>query len=718
MKRIKATISMLLAFFAIDKIPIAEGKSNFTDDQLEQLKDKVGADMRDQIINAIDKHAEEIAQEHANDEDLEQVRQEMVDFLQENNMSAEELAAITANENGTQGDPTLAEMFAQVVKLAKNQDQVIEKLMNDPEPPTPVAKGTFDPKNKNMHSATHFMASGRNLDAFEGRNWNQRAAGISTTPTNWAKDGPAIDKLKMDIADHYIEVNDRVKSLHRDMLRLPSYFRMRSNVDDRVADGNIVSAEITQARKLPWLPKNNQLIQPEEGKVFPVNIDIAFKGYELQKIETSWLNGWNREGTNPYKLGFVDFLLMELDKKARQEDRIVAINGVYSATPKDATVPGLAIHRGDGLLIQLYRAIYIDKKVKVPTNLGAPTKLNIVDYVTAVIEANLPEEIRNTQGIVYNLSADWLRAYKTRYKQIHGTETGWVAGEEMTIENYPNIRFEIVHDLQNPDFMFITFEDNVELLENVPREKSFYQMDTLRRDIFIYADYKWGARFIHLGTKVDADSPDSFKVQTVWTNGLPMFKKDFFVRVHSEGSSEFALPYSNIKTAPDFAQDITKLTGTYAGQIVKIQGDSNVSKVVKNGTDIVLTGGDFNLNTGGTLTLFIQEDGKAKEVKRTTAPATAPADEEVLFEDDSIDALEGNSFKFNGDNAVTLTEITNGFEGLTITIAAKDGVALTLDSVEGNISVSSQAVLDAAGDYITLVVIDGVFTEVDRNIAS
>lgn len=712
---------MVLVMLSIKKIPVADAKTAFTDEQLESLKEKVGAKTRDQIVKALDKHATEIAAEQDDSAELKAMKEELAAFLDENGLTEEEAQALVTDPDADPSatDKTAMEMLQNLTEKYKQQDAKIEQLMKEPEPDKPIDKGAFAKPKGIMHSKTHFLGTNRNLDAFEGRNWNQRAAGISTTPTDWSVDGNAWQKLKSDLYDNHTEIDDRIKSLFRDDLKLPGYFRMRSNISDRVADGNIATAEITQARKLPWLAKNKYIIQPEEGRVFPVNIDIELLGYDLQKLEESWLARWNREGTSPYKMGFVDFLLMEWDKQARTEDRIVAINGVYSPTPDDATVPGQAINRGDGLMIQLFRALHIDKKIKVP-NIGSPSTMNIVDYVTQVIENNLDETIRNKSGLVFNLHPDWLRAYKTRYKQIHGTETGWVNGEEMTIENYPNIRFEKIYDLQNKDFMFITFDNNVELLENLPNEKSVYRMDTLKRIIYIYADYKWGARFVHIGTKVDDDAPEAFKVQTVWTNGLPMFNKDFYVAVGRQTSTEVAIPYSNIAITDDFNTDIAKITGTYPGQVVKIKGNQNslAGKAVKNNTDLDLSA-DFPLNNGGTLTLYVNTDGTLKELSRTTTPDITGDSSAVEFSDDTISATEGTEFDFVGTSAVTLATIENGFEGqeIDITFAGSGAGALTIDSVAGNISVASQAVLDAAGDTIKLVYIDGVFTEVSRTIA-
>ena len=106
----------------------------------------------------------------------------------------------------------------------------------------------------------------------------------------------------------------------------------------------------------------------------------------------------NKEGSQPFKMTFVKFLLQELDKKARQEDRIVATKGVHVKTPDNATIPGLAIHRGDGIFIKLWRAVNIDKKVTFSL-IGNPTSANIVDYVKNLIDKNIPEEEKNNEGL-------------------------------------------------------------------------------------------------------------------------------------------------------------------------------------------------------------------------------------------------------------------------------------------------------------------------------
>lgn len=43
-----------------------------------------------------------------------------------------------------------------------------------------------------------------------------------------------------------------------DNFGLPAFWPKRTKVDDRVADASIVTAEISQTSKLPWLPKTNK----------------------------------------------------------------------------------------------------------------------------------------------------------------------------------------------------------------------------------------------------------------------------------------------------------------------------------------------------------------------------------------------------------------------------------------------------------------------------
>jgi hypothetical protein len=465
------------------------------------------------------------------------------------------------------------------------------------------------------------------------------------------------------------------------------------------------------------LPKNKQTIQAEEGQIFPVQIDIEFVGYYLQKIEASWLNMMNKEGSQPYKESFVRFLVSELDKKARVEDRVATIKGVYVPTPEDATVAGKSINRQNGLLYLAQQARDVTKKYR-PFDLGMPTTSNIVDYVDSFIK-RLPQDVREQQGLVLYLSDEWLRSYKRRTEVISGLNSDYEGYPEFP-KDYPNIKFERIIDMAGSDFMFMTFDDNIEILENVPAEKSMYHFEYLKRMIYIWADYKMGVRFIHIGNTVEEGDPLEFAVQTVWSNTAPVFAPDFYVPVNDNETGKVKVIYKNLYVTKSWATTITEFTNTTPGTIIKIKGDTTLANAttIADNAKIQLAGdAAFNLKSGGTLTLYVNADGTVKELSRTAAPDTTVIPD-VTFETATVDANGGVAFYYNGAATKAITGILNGVEGKTIKIYGTDtaGVDVTFSDT-GNINVASAATLGAKADFLQLTLVDGVWIETGRLIA-
>ena len=400
------------------------------------------------------------------------------------------------------------------------------------------------------------------------------------------------------------------------------------------------------------------------------------------------------------------------------EDRVATINGIYVETPENATEAGRFINRQNGLMYLIMRARDIEKKYK-PFDIGMPTTTNIVDYVDTLIK-RLPDEVRTMNGLVLYLSEDWLRAYKRRYETIYGGNNDY-SGYPQTPKDYPNVKFQHLDDMAGLDFMFITFDDNIEILENIPAEKSMYRFDKLKRNTYIYADYKLGVRLIHIGNKIQDGDPLEFKVQTVWSNTAPTFKSDVFIPVHENGSTQVTLSYNNIHVTNARTSNITDLENfaDYRGQVIKIKGNTALAgtpAVVHNAAKIALASdANFALNNGGTLTLYVPLSGVPFELSRTTAPATVE-EVDVNFTTGVIDADLGSVFVFTGDSTTAVTSVLNGYPGKTIKLVGKTGVNLTLSTV-GNIIVNSNATLDAPADTIELTLVDGFWRETKRVIA-
>lgn len=705
------TVALFSALLGTKEIPI-DGEAqtlNLSAEQRQKIVDALGEDLAGEAINGINSEIKNMAQENLN---LKAIKDEVDAMVRLSALTEEELKNVAKDGNGA---PETVALVQAIAKKNNEQAAQIQKLIADPEGDVPSAIIQGNGK-KITHSASHLFGSTKAYDAFEERNWNARAAGLTTAATNFT-DQPTVQKLNNDLDLYFRENPEELKSLHRDNFGLPAFWNKRTKVDDKVADATIATAEISQARKLPWLPKNRQIIKPEEGQIFPIQIDIEYVGYFLQKIEASWLNMMNKEGSQPYKTSFVRFLVSEIDKKARQEDRIATIKGVYVETPENATTPGRFINRQNGLLYLAQQARDVTKKYR-PFDLGMPTPTNIVDYVDNFIK-QLPYDVRTQQGLVLYLSDFWLKAYKRRSETLFGGNNDYT-GYPTNPKDYNNIKFEVLVDMEGSDFMFMTFDDNIEVLENIPAEKSMYHFEYLKRMIYIWADYKMGVRFLHIGNPVVPGDPLEFSVQTVWSNTAPVFPADFFVPVNDDATGKVKVNFKNLYVTKDWATDITEFTNTTPGTIIKIKGDTQLTAVknVVDGAKVDLAGNvAFNLKSGGTLTLYVNADGTVKELSRTAAPETTVVSD-VNFDTATVDANLGNIFRYNGTATKAITGIQNGVEGKTIKIFGTDTASVDVTfSDTGNINVASAATLLDATDYLQLTLVDGVWIETGRLIA-
>ena len=705
------TVALFSALLGTKEIPI-DGEAqtlNLSAEQRQKIVDALGEDLAGEAINGINSEIKNMAQENLN---LKAIKDEVDAMVRLSALTEEELKNVAKDGNGA---PETVALVQAIAKKNNEQAAQIQKLIADPEGDVPSAIIQGNGK-KITHSASHLFGSTKAYDAFEERNWNARAAGLTTAATNFT-DQPTVQKLNNDLDLYFRENPEELKSLHRDNFGLPAFWNKRTKVDDKVADATIATAEISQARKLPWLPKNRQIIKPEEGQIFPIQIDIEYVGYFLQKIEASWLNMMNKEGSQPYKTSFVRFLVSEIDKKARQEDRIATIKGVYVETPENATTPGRFINRQNGLLYLAQQARDVTKKYR-PFDLGMPTPTNIVDYVDNFIK-QLPYDVRTQQGLVLYLSDFWLKAYKRRSETLFGGNNDYT-GYPTNPKDYNNIKFEVLVDMEGSDFMFMTFDDNIEVLENIPAEKSMYHFEYLKRMIYIWADYKMGVRFLHIGNPVVPGDPLEFSVQTVWSNTAPVFPADFFVPVNDDATGKVKVNFKNLYVTKDWATDITEFTNTTPGTIIKIKGDTQLTAVknVVDGAKVDLAGNiAFNLKSGGTLTLYVNADGSVKELARTAAPESTVVSD-VNFDTATVDANLGSIFRYNGAATKAITGIQNGVEGKTIKIFGTDTASVDVTfSDTGNINVASAATLLDATDYLQLTLVDGVWIETGRLIA-
>lgn len=713
------TVAALLTLFGVSTLPVnAETKKmELTPEQEAMAKEAMGEKYED-VRTAINAELEDMAKGNI----------DMMAIEEELKTSRALLAAKLEEEKNNGIPPANAENLtsAEVIKQINQNNVKLQELVDAMMKEDVGNTGKVIPLNgKQMknHSTTHLFASGQQYDAFEGRNWNMKAANLTAGTSNF-NDKVDIPLLQGDI-EHFVRKNPTaLESIFNDFETLPSDWAKLTGIIDRVVSGLIAPSEITQGNNGGWNPKGELLIDTEEGRVYDKKIDITLTGEKLKQIEKSWLTFLNgSDGSHPWKTTFVGFLLGEYIKQVALDSRIAQVNGIYVKSPKDITGANVNSQNGLRVMWHWYRDIV---KQYTPFDMGNPTQANIVDYIDEMIK-RIPQKERNQQGYEIQLSYEVLTWYKERagekYLLQFATDQGKTNYDGSYPLNFPNYKFQPLIDQNNTLFIGITKSKNVENLQFMESEKGQFTMTNEKRDTNIFADFKEGIRFIQVGRKLQAGDPKEFEYQRLYSNTCPIFAPDVRVPYFYKGSTiiAFKFPefYSHIEIVQnDYPANITKVEGVIPGQIVTITGNASLAaaRLVKSNTDLLLSS-DYNLNTGGTLTMIVQDNLKLKELFRTNAPSQAPETTKT-FTTGVIDAKSGNIFKFDGATTTAITSIINGTENKIITIYGTDaaGVDLTLNDVAGNINVDSAATLLAAANSIQLTLVGGVWYEISRNV--
>ena len=692
----------LLALLGLSLLATKDNKVDLTAEHEADLEASLGLEKKQQLIDQVN---------------LELANVESVSTQ----LEAAKLAAETAKKDGEDKAATIAEVtksLNDVSVVAQTQTAqlaeaavTIAKLKDEPilngEAVNAVSETAKNILGRVGIAATMLFAQG--VYGSVDRPWNARAMnGISmaTDFTNQVN----IDRLYGDVQDFTRENPQVLHEIYNEYFDLPQLWKDQTifGVKDVLTSAVITVGEVTQPRKAHWLPKGKVNIQAEEMRVRPAQIDLEFKYWELQALETNWLNSmFNREGTQAYKMTFIYYVLEKYAKKARAEDAEVLIRGVYVATPENYMHAVSYLHRNDGVLKLVFDAREAGKYR--PFNMGTPTRANILDYIDEAIES-LPEAIRK-QPLQLVSGTHIPRWYKRRYEEVYGEKSDYT-GYPKTPKDYENIQFVTDTRFNSSNLILITFLDNIKPLEFIPAEKDMWTIEKDRRDVYAFMDYRLGIGIQHIGMKVDASNPQKYSMQAIWTNNVALFEASFFANSYDDGTGILKAAHYNSQVVQDFTTDITNIE-SHAGKLLAIKGDISLAgnvKVKKN-ANLVLDTSDFDLKTGGTLTLIQTNDGKWKEVSRTTAPDALPTSK--TFDTLNLFYAGANEFKYEGDAAGTLLTISDGENGNRVRIYGSEN-ALTVADVAGKIDVASNAVLDSDTKFIDLVSVNGVWVEAGR----
>ncbi|MDP2401846.1 MAG: hypothetical protein Q8M66_07690, partial [Actinomycetota bacterium] len=403
--------------------------------------------------------------------------------------------------NGQQQNPDIVGALTQ--KIAEMQEQ-IKVLSKQPDSQQPQTVKTTPGKIINFaHSATH--AFGVELPAYSlERSWNQNTATNTRRDESYSRqehetlmaDFDALTqnvKKRWDmlhksnqlgnldtlmaagdinyddlaaVFEHQYLVRrvDTIITYIRKLESISKYFPVRYNVQDKEnVTHSFMGKSFTQAYQAGEVFAGNVKFQPDIYSV--ADVMFKFKFHDLKDLEREYIGYLNKEGSDPMKLAFIEWIMVQCAVIAHNERETRRIIGVR-VEPTSGKAAHFA-YASNGIIKTMLDKVDEFRAYQF-TDLKTYSSSTIVEYVRSLVRKVFALNGGNLDGYVLVMNSmflpDFLEGYREKYKQDAN-----FSGEKVEVKDFPLPKIVGIN-MGESYLMFMMRENSIELLENKPGE--------------------------------------------------------------------------------------------------------------------------------------------------------------------------------------------------------------------------------------------------------
>lgn len=519
---------------------------------------------------------------------------------------------------------------------------------------------------------------------------------------------------------------DRLQSFLVELPTITKIFPTESGHQDLETLTNIWLGEFSQADNsaksdFNKVTKGTYEFGTETLRMYGVMFAHTFKS--LKELEKSWIGYLNREGSNPVKLSFIEYLLVETAKALHNERELRYINGVRK--DPDPDVPGRAMEAADGIYEYLRKRVegHIDftpdggttgKKVYQIKPFALPhiTAANIGE-VFYQGTSMIPSKFRDT-GTIRLYIPSWMLPLYHKYNEAHyGQNIDYKAGITY-VKEFPAVQIVTLPNADNHHRIFWTIDGNIKTFDHVAGEMLRFTLEQHNWSVDVWSNWKESIQAQAVGYKyTDPNLMDGSR-QLIWCNDYD--RPDTYFMESEPDKNPSALLHSSIVTVANTSQlDITDISDAKVGALIQLKcgvgGDTAGVKISKSGKFALLSEA-WTPNAGDVITLMKRADGKFIEVSRTTAAA----DSYQFAADAATPSVKGATTFVTGENtgATAITNLADAETGVLYTIHGAGSTNASTIANGGNFVLTKDMTLKS-GTFIKLVKgEDGKFYEVAR----
>lgn len=619
-------LQKLAKFLGREEIALKDGKLDVTEDETTRLKELIGDDNYDKVMAFAAQEAKEAQDTSAADE-LRDI--------------ASKLPLEVKEEARKKGDGSV-----DIADAIKQLTEKVEALSAEPEPSggEKVVKKKIVPVNSGISSMAHLFGIEHDFFA-RTKPWNEMAATRKPLEDRWTRaeepfikefnsyaqsfadrintlfESNELESIKMQAIDfsgfddtgwgeQYItRRQDALVAYLRSLPTVADIFPVQYGVQDKQVMTNHFLTDFSQAYQSGEVFKGKHEVEPELAEVFDVMFKHRFT--ELKKLEREYIGYLNREGSQPIKWSFVEWLMAETLRKLQNEREQRRVLG-YRIDPTDNEA-GHHMFGADGVVRRLRK--YVESFQILPfSSFNTYTSSTILEYVETLVE-EVNQIIPSLRGYRLYMNQKHIPWYLADYRKQYGTDLDFT-GSMLEVKDYSIDGIVGVPNMGNLQLMWITVPGNIELYEMTPGEMANVYFERRLENLIAASWWKEGAGAYMSGKKyadATALAASGRKNQYIFINHPVTELAKNATTVNGLLNDVF------VTISNDGATAITDITNAEEGKVYRIEcgGTTNATTIAKAGKFDQLTAAWIPTAVGDFLEVYWDAaDSKFIEVRR------------------------------------------------------------------------------------------------------
>lgn len=399
-----------------------------------------------------------------------------------------------------------------------------------------------------------------------------------------------------------------------ELRNLTEYFPVRYGVQDRDILFNAFFDEVSQGYQPGEIYKGGMQLENEMGYVDDAMIKVQFG--PMKEIERKYIAYLNKEGSDPIKWSMIEFCLLNLLKKAQDEQNQRRMRGIY-VKPEDGQ-PSSYLNAGTGIWYTLLRYIH-DYSIKPFANksYNTYTSANMLDAVKEFItdvKTHLTEGMTLDKHVLY-LNENHIDWWLANCRETYGKDLDFT-GPDGYKNRVPDSTIQIkwLPYEGKSCWMFLDIPGNLQFVEYLPGEMFAVKMEEQMEMVRAWSTWKEGCGAAFTGRKFDskADMDDNdYEFQQIFTN-LPAT----VIGAEINGANGFWQITDGTTTATTI-DDISNAKAGVAYCIEIGEGDTNHKlAIAKSGNFANITAEWTPSQPGDYIMVILGKDNKYRELER------------------------------------------------------------------------------------------------------